>query len=75
MKTNEVSPVLAATIVGVILVFVAFYLSLIRVDTFLRNSAIDNCALSARFERKDGSATVVYPIDSFYKACLKQKNI
>ena len=74
-KVNEVSPIVGVLFVAVILLFVAFYLGLTRVDTFLKDNAIDNCALSARFERKDGTGTVTYPIDSFYKDCLKQKGI
>lgn len=75
MRVEDVSPRTAIFFLGIILLFVAFYLVLIRVDSFIRNNAIDNCALAARFERKDGTGVVSYPIDTFYKSCLQQKSI
>ena len=75
IQRNEVTPRLLVILIGMVLLFVAFYLSIKRVDVFLKDSAITSCAQQSRFDRKDGNNIISYPIDNFYKECLKQKGI
>lgn len=75
MRVEDISPRIAVLFLAVILVFIAFYLVLMRVDNYLKYSAIDGCARSARFERREGNGIISYPIDAFYKDCLAKKGI
>lgn len=75
MRVDDISPRVVVWFLSVILLFVAFYLSLMRVDRYLHDRAIDACAEAARFNRQEGSANVSYPIDSFYKDCLLKKGL
>lgn len=57
-----------------ILMFVAVFMSLQRVDKYLKVKAIDDCGQVARYEYNgsDGSRSIS-PNDDVYKACMKDK--
>lgn len=59
----------------IIFLFVALFLTLNRVDRYMKQNAIDMCSKSSRYEAKveDGKATASYPITDVYKKCLKDK--
>lgn len=61
--------------IGYIILFVAFYFALTRVDTYLRYKAIDDCAKVSRYETSDKNAKVSYPITDMYNTCLAEKGI
>ena len=73
MRVEDISPRIVVILLGMILSFVAFYLGLTRVDTFLKNDAINSCAASSRFQKDDKglSAVISYPIQDVYQDCLK----
>jgi len=77
MRKEELSPVIVVIFTGVILLFVAFYLTLLRVDAYLQNSAIDACASFSKFEKTDKgqSAVISYPIKDVYQECLIKKGL
>lgn len=60
-----------------IFMLVAVFLSLQRVDSFLKIKAIDDCGKISRYEANldEVNARVTYPLDDIYKACLKDKGI
>lgn len=60
-----------------ILIFVSVFMSLQKVETYLRYKAIDDCGKIARYEATlpDENARVLYPLDDIYKSCLKDKGI
>ncbi|HSX40664.1 MAG TPA: hypothetical protein VLF68_03545 [Candidatus Saccharimonadales bacterium] len=63
-------------LVGFILFFVAFYLLLMRADTFMKLQAIDNCSRVGRYETTvpGDNAKVTYPLPDQYASCLKKVN-
>lgn len=77
MRPEEISPRIVVILMAIVLLFVGFYLTLMRVDTYLRNSAIDQCAAQSKFEKNDKaqSAVIAYPIQDVYENCLKRKGI
>lgn len=77
MRTEDISPRVVVVLLGMVLTFVAFYLALMRVDTVLRNDAINSCAALSRFQKDDKgqSAVISYPIQDVYQDCLKRKGI
>lgn len=58
-----------------ILLFIGLFLILIRVDTYLRQKAIDECGKLSRYETTDKNAKVSYPVIDFYNSCLSDKGI
>lgn len=77
MRSEEISPRIVVIVMAIILLFVGFYLTLMRVDTYLRNSAIDHCAALSTYEKNDKaqSAIISYPIQDVYENCLTRKGI
>ncbi|HVZ58301.1 MAG TPA: hypothetical protein VG935_00905 [Patescibacteria group bacterium] len=77
MRTEEISPKVVVAVLAVILLFVAYYLGLKRVDTYLHNGAIDACAAASSYQKNDKAqnAVITYPIQDVYQNCLKQKGI
>lgn len=61
--------------IGFILLFVAFYLVLTRVDLFLKYKAMDDCAKISVYESTGEGAKTSYPIPDVYNQCLKQKGL
>lgn len=65
-------------IFGFIILAAAFlagvFLSLNRVDSFLKLKAMGDCALASRYEDtpKEG-VKVSYPVEEMYKNCLREK--
>lgn len=77
MNTNEanaVSATVPALIIGIVIVVVSL-LSLGKVDNYLHQKAVNECAQTARYERVDAKSGIkaVYPIPDQYKTCLKDK--
>ena len=66
-----------ATLLGVVLFFIVMLLGIARVDTFLKNQAITECAQISRTENtsNDGKTKYVYPLVDVYKDCLAKKGI
>lgn len=66
---------LAAMIVASI--FVAFYLTITRVDSYIREKGIDNCAHISTYTITvpDDNAVVLYPVVDVYSQCLRDKGI
>ena len=60
---------------AIIFLFVALFLTLNRVDRYMKQTAIDTCSKTSRYEAKidGGKATASYPIEDVYKKCLKDK--
>ncbi|MBI5044893.1 MAG: hypothetical protein HZC02_03135 [Candidatus Levybacteria bacterium] len=77
MKSEEISPRIVMIVLGMILSFVAFYLSLVRVDGVIRNNQINSCAAMSRFEKNDKNdgSTIMYPIRDVFVDCLKRKGL
>ncbi|MEK7605079.1 MAG: hypothetical protein AAB478_01000 [Patescibacteria group bacterium] len=77
MRPEEVSPRIVVALLGIILLFVSIYLGFLRIDTYLRNAAIDTCAAASRYEKNDKAqnAVIAYPIQDVYENCLKRKGI
>lgn len=65
----------ATALVIVVLIFIAFYLTLSRVDSFIRNQAIDECAKFGRQEQVTDGLKVSYPLADIYETCLERKGI
>lgn len=59
----------------IVIAFIAIYLSLIRVDKYLRIKAVDDCGKISRYEasNKDDGTKVWFPENTIYKNCLKDK--
>ena len=57
-----------------ILIFASVFMSLQRVDKYLKVKAIDDCGKVSRYEfnGSDGTRSQT-PIEEIYKACLKEK--
>lgn len=77
MRSEEISPRIVVALLGIILLFVSIYLGFLRIDTYLRNAAIDTCAASSRYEKNDKTqnAVISYPIQDVYENCLTRKGI
>lgn len=77
IQSEVVSPKVVLSFVAIVALFVAFYLSLTRVDTYLRYSAVDACAKQSTYTKHDKkqSADISYPIQDVYQACLKKKGL
>lgn len=75
MIREDISPKVGLIFIAMLLLFAAFYLVLMRVDVYLRNSAVDACGRISKFEKKDNSqnAVIVYPVADVYQDCLKRK--
>lgn len=71
------SPRFTFGITTLVVIIVVSYLVLLRVDTYLRNSAVDNCAKISKFEKQDKaqSAVISYPIKDVYQECLIRKGL
>lgn len=67
---NKVNGVIAA-----IVIMIFAYLSLMRIDKFLKIKAVDDCANASRYERTIPAeqAKVTAPVMDQYKSCLKDK--
>lgn len=56
---------------------VGFYLTITRVDIFLKNSAIDSCLKSASYSsevgNESGKNTTNEPIKQWFDFCMKEK--
>lgn len=52
-----------------------FYLTIPRLDQYLKNRAVDECSGVSRYERtiSDEGVHVFSPDNTVYKACLKDK--
>lgn len=66
---------LIALFLGAIVLF--GYLLILRIDTFLKDRAIDECAKISKFEKNlpDENAKVSYPVIDIFNDCLKRKGI
>lgn len=68
-----------STIVFASIAVAALYLGFQRFDLYLRNHAIDGCALTSRYIRTEnnGSTSDVFeePSQGVYQKCLELKNI
>jgi len=62
-------------VIGYIVLFFAFYLVLMRVDTYLRQKAIDDCAKISRYETSEKTASFSYPVLDIYNKCLVDKGV
>lgn len=59
-----------------ILMFISVFMSLQKVETYLKYKAMDDCAKIARYEAAvENGGRVSYPLDDVYKACLKDKGV
>lgn len=65
----------AKTLLITVIAFVAFYLALIRVDSLIRNHAIDECGKLGRQEQTTNNLNVSYPLSDIYESCLERKGI
>lgn len=67
----------ANTVLVLVFLSVALFLSMSRVDSFVKNRSIHECALISRFEQTDekNNTKVSYPVSDIYKQCLKDKGI
>lgn len=75
MESNKGNLHIIITAIGYILLFVGLFLALGRVDTYLKYKAIDDCGQVSRYQTKDKTATVTYPITDMYDSCLKDKGV
>ncbi len=75
MMRDDISPKIGLIFIAMLLLFAAFYLGLMRVDVYLRNSAVDECGRMSKFEKRDNSqnAIISYPVADVYQDCLKRK--
>lgn len=62
-------------VIGFILLFVAFYMGLVRVDAYLKAQAINDCGKISKYERQGKGETASYPVLEVYNSCLKDKGI
>lgn len=64
----------AGMVIAAIVGFVAVFMALGRVDTYMKIKAMDDCAKSSRYEAQvqDGGK-VSYPLSDMYESCLKDK--
>ncbi len=57
-----------------VLLAVALWLGLQKVNTFLKLKAMGDCALSSQYQTKDVNGAIVsYPVKQVYEQCLKEK--
>ncbi len=75
MNTDKAKIHLAVTFIGYFLLFLGFYLALMRIDTFLRLRAFDDCGKLSRYETTEKTAHFSYPVLDIYNSCLKDKGI
>jgi hypothetical protein len=63
-------------LIGYILLFVAFYLFLLRIDMYLKTQSVVDCAKTSQYQQtlKDG-VKVNYPIANVYNDCLKKVGV
>lgn len=74
-KSTENLTRTANVILVVIFLSVALFLSLRRVDTYLKLKAIDDCMQASSFEQtvEKDNTVVSYPVTDMYKKCLQDK--
>lgn len=60
-----------------LLLFFALFLILQRVDTYFKNTAINDCSKIATFEKIDTTqgTKVTYPLQDIYQDCLQKKGL
>jgi hypothetical protein len=66
---------IAIGVIAMSIFFVAFYLMLTRIDTFLRLKAFDDCGKLSRYETTDKNVRVYYPVLDIYNQCLEDKGL
>lgn len=73
----EVFPRSASAFLVIIFMSLALYFTLKKVDVYMTNQAIHQCALISRFEQTDQekNTKVSYPVAEVYKQCLTDKGI
>ncbi len=61
--------------VFLVLIAVALYFAVTRVDRYLKIKAIDDCEKTSRYQTvdKQNGATTWFPVTDVYKNCLKTK--
>lgn len=66
-----------ARIIGMGLIFTAFWLSLLRLDQYLRVKAQVECSKLSHTEQtvNNGASKVTYPLPDFYNKCLERSGI
>jgi hypothetical protein len=67
----------SVSVLGLLLLAGIAYLGLLRVDTYLKDKAIDECSRLGTYQKRldKESATVTYPLEDVYQKCLKDKGI
>jgi hypothetical protein len=62
-------------VILVVTILIIVYLTLLRVDKFLKIKAIDDCGKISKYEKTipEENAKVSYPVLDQYKSCLKDK--
>ena len=65
----------AIKFIGLVLLFIAVYLTLSKVESYLRYKAIDDCGKISKYVTVDGKNTISYPIADVYNSCLEDKNL
>ncbi len=61
-------------LIGIFAISAVAYLGFMRIDTFLRNQAVNECGHVARYEKTlEDKAKVIYPMTDIYQTCLKDK--
>ncbi|MDO8497528.1 MAG: hypothetical protein Q7S61_03210 [bacterium] len=75
MDTN-ITKIITTSILGVAFVL-AVWLGVSRVDQYLKQNAVDECAKVSRYEKTITAENVklYYPLADVYKNCLKDKGI
>jgi len=73
IMTGRFALVAYLSLIGLLIV----YLILLRVDTHLKNNAINECAKISKFqvENESEGTTINYPLIDIYEDCLKTKGI
>ena len=61
------------TLIVVIFMAIALFLTLSKADNYLRIKAVDDCGKISRYEANLNNAKVSYPLVDVYKSCLKDK--
>lgn len=65
----------AVNLIKYVILLIGLFLVLMRVDTFLKQKAIDECGKLSKYETTDKNAKVSYPVIDFYNSCLKDKGV
>lgn len=75
--TMKISNSQLLTVMKVAAIFVAFYFGLTRIDAYIREKGIDNCARISSYKTTvtADNAVVSYPVSDVYSQCLKDKGI